>query len=409
MSFQFGSSDLLIRYDCAWENSCTVDTQLFEYLLQWLERCAMMSHQALQPTCFASICLGVDSNETNGRLVLVLTRKRESGIMFWTWTFMKYFDVASEYFDDSLDRLYHNLDSMSLPFLSHHHEMMSRKFQFLFDVSINMRYGKISNISIVRQVVQLCLEKVRLHFTDFIWTFKQFVNVPSVLWNFPIRETGNFRDRSTWIEQDWTRIQQHMEWAWDNFKVLRSNSLQLQQGRAEGSSCDFIVSKIDNFVPAFGVGSTFEWNWNWPFRKMGVAFYCRNRTKVSWGVHPFISMIEEKNEDFMKLFGSEMMIVRFTAQGPGDRPCDTVIFEAECTKSVLEIREQDLRSSLLYLFGHFLESCLYRMVENLVFDGLGQFGPHFWQYYALLHECCQLPHQETFPFRLPDEPIRLRF
>jgi hypothetical protein len=408
MTYRYGTAQLTIRYDCEHGGDQSLTTSLFECLLSWLERC-----QLYQPSVIARfgymIQLGTSANENCGRLGLMIYTVVRNDEVFWKWAFIKCFQSPSEYMEDSLDRLYHCLDERDIPIEEFHRSRLEHEFQLLHLVEMSTTFTR-STISIVKRMTEDCIQKVSTHFFDFIWTFNETYDVPNFIWKFPVEITGNLRDRSAWVRKDWHRIQRRMEWAWENLKILRNNAALTQSFPYQGSSsCDLLYDQIDNFLPTTGTGVTFEWKWNTPFRNFGVAFYRRNRTRVYWGSHPFTSVIENESFDHMRLFGSEQLVARFTAQSCGSRKCDTVVFEAECTEGYLTVDESQLKASLCYLLGHFLEKVLDRVVENTVFDGLGQFGPQFWNFFSLIYECCELNDVQRYPFRMPDEVLRVLY
>ena len=409
MTYRFGTSQLTIRYDCEHHGDQTLETGLFECLLNWLERCNLY-HPSIIARFGYMIPIGTSTNETCGRLGLMIYTFVHEDQVYWRWAFVKCFEAPSEYFEDSLDRLYHCVEEDVVPYASFHRERLSREFQLLHLVTMNTLRCTRSTISIVKQMTQEVIRLANVHFVDFIWTFNETFDVPNFIWKFPIQANGNIKDRCSWVRKDWHRIQRRMEWAWENFKILRNNAALTTTFPIDSrSSCDILYDQIDNFLPTTGTGVTFEWKWNTPFRNFGVAFYRRNRTRLYWGLHPFVSVIENESEEQMKPFGAEQVVIRFTAQSTGNRKCDTVVFEAECTEGYLTVCESELKASLCYLFGHFLERVLDRIVENTVFDGLGQFGPQFWNFYSLLYECCELKECQRFPFRMPDEVTRMLY
>lgn len=405
---RFGQSSLTIQYYCSWEQVGLMGQQrvLFELFHRLLER--LMCHGFQNVPTVRQYCLGSCKNEHMGRLLLVCHRYRESGMHFWSWNFFKVYECPTEFVAEELDTLYHNVADHILPFKLFHRQSMERQFQLLYQCKINVHTGTTTNETIATQLSNIVLEQVRVHFTEFIWTHSELYDRVSCLWKCNILKEGNLLDRSKWIRPYWNQLQTYFEDAWDDFKNLRGKSYHFPR-EFKQRSYEFIQFPIDNFLDSNGVGQTFEFRpWkNWTFTTCSIAFFCKQRTRVKWGVHPFVSCLDEtRSEEEMHWFGSDVLTCRFVFQQPGNRPCDTFVFDADCCTSHHTIVEKDLRSSLLWLFGHAVEQCLMRQIENIIFDELGNQCKNVspFAYMDRLREAytaCQLEDQEIFPFRYP--------
>lgn len=403
---RFGRSKLTVQYFSSWEHLELVGRKrrMFEVFHYLIERLLNFKNQPINTV--QQYCLGSSKNELEGRLMFCCNRYRESGIPFWNLTLIKCFEVPSEFVDEDLDGLYQTISETVLPFRLFHKQSLSRKFQLLYQAQLNVRFRDHSTMNIALQMTNQVESLLALHFKSFVWTFDELYDQVSLLWKCKILSQGCLVTRSNWIRPYWTTLQRILGDTWEDFKNLRSKSFEFSN--TENQACDFIEYTIDNFLPVHGVGQTFEFKpWkNWSFTTCSIAFFCKQRTRVQWGVHPFLSCLDEhRSEEEMQWFGSDCLTVRFVFQQPGGRPCDTVIYDAECCVSHLMISDKDCRSSLLWLFGHAVEHCLMRQIENIVFDELSNYGYispfSYMERLDCMYQALQLPDAEIFPMCFP--------
>jgi hypothetical protein len=404
---RFGQSQLTIQYFSSWKQLDLKgrSERLFEVFYHLIERLYALTDQPV--TVVREYCLGSGPNEHEGRLLLCCNRYRESGMTFWNWSFIKCFDIPSEFIDEGLDGLFQVVSESVLPFRTFHKQSLAQKFQLLYQVKLNVN---VKNHSIDEMALKIAHQMEALlkdHFPNFIWTFDEIFDRVSLYWKCPILKEGSIDARSSWVRPHWFRLQRLFEESWEDFRNLRYKSFQFG---IHNHFSDFIQYPIDNFLPCNGVGRTFEFKpWkSWSFKVCSIAFFCKQRTRSQWGVHPFLSCLDtQRSEEDMQWFGSDLLTVRFVFQQPGGRRCDTFIFDAECGTHHLQLSDKECRSSLLWLFGHAVEQCLLRQVENIVFDELKSASYGFMSPFSYMErldniwQALNLPDQEIFPMCFP--------
>jgi hypothetical protein len=405
MTHRFGLQSLTIQYFCDWEHldfENQEQEKYFEFFHTLLERCFLI--QQGPPVCF-TYCLGSCLNENQGRLLLACHRYRENGMEIWKWSFFKCFQTPSEFLHEDLDALFQIMDESVLPFRMMHEESVQLMYQKCMEIKIHTRFGTFSNMEIAQHITQECCQWIPIHFTNFIWTADRLFDRVSLVWKCPILPVGTMIQRSLWIQPHWTFLQSIFNRSWYDFKTFRNRDFQFSTQRTERSSSDFFRFKIDNFLPINGIGHTFKFKpWeNWTFETCSVAFYCRQRTRVKWGVHPFVSC--ESHQEQMHWIGTDQLMIRFIFQQKGGRVCDSFMYEAECIQSYTSCPEQELLSSMCWIFGQALEQCLFQQIENIVFDELG-FGHSispfaYMDRLQMVYEACQFEDVHIYPMRYP--------
>lgn len=405
---RFGQSFLTVQYYCSWEQTNLIPQEriLFEYFHRLVER--LMCHGFHTAPIVRQFCLGTCVNEHLGRLLLVCDRFLESGMHFWRWNFFKVFESPSEFVEESLDALFHSVPDHVIPFKLFHRQSLERHFQLLYQCTINSHLGTTTNETIATELSKKIMQLVYEHFPDFIWTHHELYDRVSCVWKCKILKEGNVWTRSKWIRPYWIYLQRYFEEAWEDFKNLRSKSFQFPR-EFKQRSYEYIRFPLDNFLSSNGIGQTFEFKpWkNWTFTTCSIAFFCKQRTHVKWGVHPFVSCLDEqRSEQEMHWFGSDVLTCRFVFQQPGNRPCDTFVFDADCCTSHHTLIDKDVRSSLLWLFGHALEQCLMQHIENIIFDELGNQCKNkspfsFMDRIRDAYAACSCEDQEILPMRIP--------
>jgi hypothetical protein len=408
---RFGHSKLTIQYFCSWEHVDLIGQtkRMFEVFHHLLER-LMSCHPQPVSKCMM-YCLGTCPNELEGRLLLICNRYRESGMIFWKWTFVKCFEPPNEFIDPDLDGLYHSVAETVLPFRLFHKQSLELQFQELYQVTINLHMGKGSNDSIAYDMAVKLDFLLTLHFPSFIWTFDEHFDQVSTYWKLPILIQGSYTERSNWIRPHWRRLQMIFEETWEDFKDLSQRSFEFVLYQRK-RTYDFIQSPIDNFLPCNGIGQTFEfipWKKNWKFKICSIAFYCKQRTHCQWGSHPFLSCKDPLlNEEDMRWSGSDCLTVRFVFQVPNHkRICDTFTYEAECVQALSNVKERELFSSILWIFGHAVEQCLMQQIENEVFDSLSRASFQkqspftYMEQLKNVYEAMQCFNVDRYPMRFP--------
>lgn len=408
---RFGQSNLTVQYFCSWEHIDLIgqSKRIFEVFHHLLER-QMSLHPHPVPKCL-TYCLGTCSNENEGRLLLVCHRYRESGMIFWCWSFMKCFNVPSTFLDEGLDGLYQSVAEHVLPFRLFHKQSLQLEVQVLYQARMNLHVGKASNDSIAYDLTLKIEPLCAQHFPFFIWTFDEQFDKVSLNWRQSILNQGTYPERSSWIRPHWHRLQMIFEETWQDFKELSARSFEFVIHQRK-RTYEFVQFSIDNFLPCNGIGQTFQfspWTQNWKFSVCSIAFYCKQRTHCQWGAHPFLSCMDSKlDEEEMKWMGTDCLTIRFVFQTPHHtRPCDTFIYEADYTEPLEHIKDRDCTSSLLWVFGHAIEQCLMRQIENEVFDRL---GAHAYQHSSpfsymeqlnRIYDALKCEHVQRYPMRLP--------
>jgi hypothetical protein len=420
----FGHSQCTIRYVCEWENETHTEREssLCSYLYALLENCLFQRDEFQKVNQYV---LGTFSNEKEGLLILQSYRYHDSNHLYWKFTWMKCFDVCSEFLNEELDGLYHSVPSTVIPFKHYYHQGMLKNIQVLGSVRFCVSFSDQRTVRcypMADKMTQLTLQFQSTHFPGILWTYDQLFDHPVSFWSFPILSSGSFIHRSQWIRPHWVKCQTYMDRLWKDFQVFRNQNYQ-HWHVSNRSNVDFYHFQVDNFIDCKGVGLTFLWTaWNWTFQKCFVALYLRQRTRVEWGTHPIQSCLDQRSEDDLMLRPSEQLVLRITFQQNGHRPCDTFVFEATMTEVLRKFREDrtnrftlsDIRSSLIWVFGHALEQALMRYAENVVMDGLGSGSQYcspfdYMDRLNQVYDILKTPDVECKPFHFPQPADHLFF